>query len=425
MSDTYQLGFIILRANPLTKAHIKLLENALLKCDHVIVFIGSSNSPLCEQTPFPCSLRKEMIEAKFGILETMTIEYLDDYHDNEEWSRAVKGKVNRVKNKIFNITGKHVYLTMFGGKKPNDKSTYYFKLFPESFCSQNIILSDEQSATSATDIREALYTNKEVVEVPISTRKGPFWLKKIPYHHLFFKYFSHKESYKLVKYQLTDLIEESTLKIIRNFEKTEDWQLILEERSFNKKYSLRVQYPVLDFLRYLEEQGEDISSLKIKAEAYYRKHRPYEVQGNATDNVVRQNNQYLLVKRKGYPYKGKWALPGGIVESTETRFASALRELKEETGIMMHKDELAKCLIGEMDVENPNRDPRLRMFSKAFIFELPDNKENLLKAGSDAEDCIWKTYEEILEIKHDISFDHLAIIREAERIRAKKPLLEF
>ena len=41
----------------------------------------------------------------------------------------------------------------------------------------------------------------------------------------------------------------------------------------------------------------------------------------------------LLIKRNDYPYKDKWALPGGFVKMDEDLETAALRELKEETNV--------------------------------------------------------------------------------------------
>ena len=38
----------------------------------------------------------------------------------------------------------------------------------------------------------------------------------------------------------------------------------------------------------------------------------------------------LLVKRKDYPFKGKWCLPGGFVKNTETTEETASSNLTEE-----------------------------------------------------------------------------------------------
>jgi 8-oxo-dGTP diphosphatase len=49
--------------------------------------------------------------------------------------------------------------------------------------------------------------------------------------------------------------------------------------------------------------------------------------------IMLADREILLVKRGRRPYRGKWCLPTGFVESGESIEAAALRELEEETGI--------------------------------------------------------------------------------------------
>ena len=49
--------------------------------------------------------------------------------------------------------------------------------------------------------------------------------------------------------------------------------------------------------------------------------------------VLNQKNQLLLVKRSVEPAKGKWCLPGGFIEISESIEEAVLRELEEETGL--------------------------------------------------------------------------------------------
>lgn len=49
--------------------------------------------------------------------------------------------------------------------------------------------------------------------------------------------------------------------------------------------------------------------------------------------VPKKGVQVILVKRNDYPYKDKWALPGGFVDINESLEESAKRKLKEKTGI--------------------------------------------------------------------------------------------
>lgn len=50
--------------------------------------------------------------------------------------------------------------------------------------------------------------------------------------------------------------------------------------------------------------------------------------------ILVKERKVLLVKRDRVPYKGKWCLPSGFAESGESIAGAALRELKEETGII-------------------------------------------------------------------------------------------
>ncbi|MBN7576309.1 NUDIX hydrolase [Clostridium sp. 2-1] len=73
--------------------------------------------------------------------------------------------------------------------------------------------------------------------------------------------------------------------------------------------------------------------------------------------VPKKGMQILLIKRDDYPYKGKWAIPGGFVKNDESLEDGALRKLKEETGIdNVYTEQL--YTFGEVD-----RDPRTRVIS--------------------------------------------------------------
>src|SRR3546814_11953961 len=60
---------------------------------------------------------------------------------------------------------------------------------------------------------------------------------------------------------------------------------------------------------------------------------PYPVIFNTADAIIVQGNKLLMVKRRGYPGKGLWALPGGFLNHRERVIEAAIREATEETGI--------------------------------------------------------------------------------------------
>jgi 8-oxo-dGTP diphosphatase len=55
----------------------------------------------------------------------------------------------------------------------------------------------------------------------------------------------------------------------------------------------------------------------------------------ATAIITFQHDKILLIKRATVPFKGYWALPGGRVDPGETVEHTVVREVKEETGLIV------------------------------------------------------------------------------------------
>lgn len=123
-----------------------------------------------------------------------------------------------------------------------------------------------------------------------------------------------------------------------------------------------------------------------------------------TDIVVKRRGEtdwdILLIKRGNEPFKGKWALPGGFVETDEEVTMAATRELKEETGLAVKEKDLS--FIDYFDA--PDRDPRGRLIS--FAFEAEVGKDVSAKGDSDASDAQWFPLNELPEL----AFDHQTIL---------------
>lgn len=87
---------------------------------------------------------------------------------------------------------------------------------------------------------------------------------------------------------------------------------------------------------------------------------------NEDTNNYRKNDKkmmsVLLVKRKDYPYKDKWCLPGGFLNpKDETLEECARRVLKRETN-------LSNIYLEQLyTFDRIDRDPRLRVVSTSFV----------------------------------------------------------
>lgn len=127
----------------------------------------------------------------------------------------------------------------------------------------------------------------------------------------------------------------------------------------------------------------------------------------------------LLVERDTPPYKGFWALPGGLVQGNESLEEATIRELREETNISMFTGHLEQLKT----YGNPERDPRMRVVSVAHVAFAPSLPEP--QAGSDASYARWWAVEDLLdnETTEDtpkLAFDHETILQDTiERVRAK------
>jgi 8-oxo-dGTP diphosphatase len=124
--------------------------------------------------------------------------------------------------------------------------------------------------------------------------------------------------------------------------------------------------------------------------------------------------QLLLIKRGNDPFRGIWALPGGFVSENEPVDRTALRELREETGIAgesLHLEQIRT--YGE-----PGRDPRGRVVTVAYLGIAPDLPEP--RAGTDATHAAWLPVDRVLRRKAKLAFDHHGIVVDAvERARSK------
>ena len=91
------------------------------------------------------------------------------------------------------------------------------------------------------------------------------------------------------------------------------------------------------------------------------------------------SGRLLLIKRGHEPGKGLWSIPGGRVEAGESDAAALVREVREETGLVVAPGRL----IGSVR----------RAAGDGGVFEIRDYAAAVtggaLVPGDDADDAVW------------------------------------
>lgn len=125
----------------------------------------------------------------------------------------------------------------------------------------------------------------------------------------------------------------------------------------------------------------------------------------------------LLIKRGKEPYRGKSALPGGFVRPGESLEDTARRELQEETNLK------GSFLLQQVHTfSHPERDPRGRVVTTAFLAIAPDLSE--VRGASDADRADWVEVDESMwRDPSRLAFDHGEILRLA--LEHARQLLEY
>lgn len=116
----------------------------------------------------------------------------------------------------------------------------------------------------------------------------------------------------------------------------------------------------------------------------------------------------LLIKRADYPFKDKWALPGGFCRSDEDVHETAMRELYEETHVKAAYLQMAGT-FGEV-----GRDPRGWIISNTYL-SLVDGEACKPRGGTDAWEAKWFSVKlEAKEVKKELQEDSVEMVTEYE-----------
>ncbi|MGQ4915714.1 MAG: NUDIX domain-containing protein [Candidatus Asgardarchaeia archaeon] len=99
--------------------------------------------------------------------------------------------------------------------------------------------------------------------------------------------------------------------------------------------------------------------------------------------VVIHNNKVLLVKLNYGRAKGKWVIPGGLVECGETPQEAIVREIKEETGITVEPVGIVgvRALVRKSD--------NLTDLYITFVCKIKSEHEQVIPQLSELQDARW------------------------------------
>ncbi|MEM2263547.1 MAG: NUDIX hydrolase [Candidatus Bathyarchaeia archaeon] len=100
--------------------------------------------------------------------------------------------------------------------------------------------------------------------------------------------------------------------------------------------------------------------------------------------IIICDGKILLEKRKGEPGRGKWSVPGGLVELGERTEDAVIREVKEETGLDVADPELIDVV--DNIVRDENGEIKWHFVIIDYFVRL---KGGELRAADDAAELRW------------------------------------
>ncbi len=116
--------------------------------------------------------------------------------------------------------------------------------------------------------------------------------------------------------------------------------------------------------------------------------------------IVEREGKIALILRKWPPFPDTWVLPGGRIDEGETAHSTAIREIKEETGL-----DIDPHFFAYNDESFPNH----KWFATVIVF-YAGAKGTVKKDKSETKDIRWFSPADINELP--MGFNHKSIIHD-------------
>lgn len=200
MKKTYDLLIFIGRFQPLHQGHKKVINEALVKSDHLLVLVGSAFSARTIRNPFNFSEVKNLIEDEYSAnKKNIHIKPLKDFMYNDDlWIQNCQKIVFELVKSLNLDIKKDLKIGIIGHKK--DNTSFYLDLFPQ----WDFIEVEALEGVNSTAIRNYLFSEDKM---------------------------THSDGYKFAK-ELSSVTENFLIE----YKKSEKYKEIKKEFDFVQKY---------------------------------------------------------------------------------------------------------------------------------------------------------------------------------------------
>lgn len=130
--------------------------------------------------------------------------------------------------------------------------------------------------------------------------------------------------------------------------------------------------------------------------------------------VLIHEGRVLLIRRGKEPLRGRWVVPGGTVELGETLEQALVREIEEETGLLVETGELLTVF------DRIIREAGTVRYHYVIVDYLCTYVSGEARAASDAEAVAWATPEELSG--YDLPQKAMEVVQDAFHRLSRSPL---
>lgn len=347
-----KVAYVFGRFQPFHLGHKAMLDKALQVADEVVVIFGDTGCRPDFKNPWSVEERKQMVRDTYAAYKPcMTFVSVEDTpYDDDEWRINVRQAIREALPEGYESKITKEYL--IGYRK--DHSSFYLDMFP----------------------------NWEFVDVD-------------PHHVKTFD----------------GSIELSATDIRRSY---------FGAMGGNINWKFTTPPAVKDWLeRYFENERESYNQFARECLAVDRHNAEWDCEAvrkyggpviAAVDALMHSRTHVLLIRRGGGVGKGALALPGGFVDPSERLIPAAVRELKEETGIVIEKDYFDRH-HPVFPFDHPGRSMRGRIITNIVPIFVRDNTDFEPVAGDDAAEALWVKISDLPSLKREFFADHYHIIK--------------